>query len=156
MAPLRIGYLMDPLETVRVDHDSTFALMLEAQKRGHTVHYFEQGWLRFNGKCAEARMRHVTVRREPGRHFDVLDEAVRPLSELDVLFLRKDPPVDAEFLHATHPHLHQRPGGHPRRQREALRAALPGPDAGHAHHPRAAGAAGLHRPQREGHHPQAD
>ncbi|HZI14615.1 MAG TPA: glutathione synthase [Myxococcus sp.] len=101
MAPLRIGYLMDPLETVRVDHDSTFALMLEAQQRGHTVHYFEQGWLRFNGRCAEARMRHVTVRREPGRHFDVLDEAVHPLSELDVLFLRKDPPVDAEFLHAT-------------------------------------------------------
>jgi glutathione synthase len=101
MASLTIGYLMDPLETVRVDHDSTFALMLEAQKRGHTVRYFEQGWLRFNGTCAEARMRHVTVRREPGRHFDVLDEAVLPLSSLDVLFMRKDPPVDAEFLHAT-------------------------------------------------------
>lgn len=101
MAALTIGFLMDPLETVRVDHDSTFALMLEAQKRGHRVLYFEQGWLRFNGRCAEARMRHVTVRREPGRHFDVLDEAARPLSELDVLFLRKDPPVDAEFLHAT-------------------------------------------------------
>ncbi|MFY2560300.1 glutathione synthase [Corallococcus terminator] len=101
MAALTIGFLMDPLETVRVDHDSTFALMLEAQKRGHRVLYFEQGWLRFNGRCAEARMRHVTVRREPGRHFDVLDETARPLSELDVLFLRKDPPVDAEFLHAT-------------------------------------------------------
>ncbi|QDE87467.1 glutathione synthase [Myxococcus xanthus] len=101
MAPLTIGFLMDPLETVRVDHDSTFALMLEAQKRGHQVRYFEQGWLRFNGTCAEARMRHVTVRRELGRHFDILDEAPRPVSSLDVLFMRKDPPVDAEFLHAT-------------------------------------------------------
>ncbi|MBZ4399169.1 glutathione synthase [Myxococcus faecalis] len=101
MAPLTLGFLMDPLETVRVDHDSTFALMLEAQKRGHRVVYFEQGWLRFNGRVAEARMRHVTVRRELGRHFDVLDEAPRELSTVDVLFLRKDPPVDAEFLHAT-------------------------------------------------------
>ncbi|QSQ11946.1 glutathione synthase [Myxococcus landrumensis] len=101
MAALTIAFLMDPLETVRVDHDSTFALMLEAQKRGHRVLYFEQGWLRFNGRAAEARMRHVTVRREVGQHFDVLDEVPRELSDVDVLFLRKDPPVDVEFLHAT-------------------------------------------------------
>jgi glutathione synthase len=101
MAPLTLGFLMDPLESVRVDHDSTFTMMLEAQRRGHTVRYFEQGWLRFNGKHAEARMRTVTVRREVGRHFDLKEEAVRPLSSLDVLFLRKDPPVDVEFLHAT-------------------------------------------------------
>jgi glutathione synthase len=101
MAPLTLGFLMDPLEHVRVDHDSTFALMLEAQRRGHTVCYFEQGWLRFAGTCAEARMRTVTVRREAGRHFDLQEEAVRPISSLDVLFMRKDPPVDADFLHAT-------------------------------------------------------
>ncbi|RKH41653.1 glutathione synthase [Corallococcus llansteffanensis] len=96
-----LGFLMDPLESVRVDHDTTFSLMLEAQRRGHDVYYFEQGWLRFNGRCAEARMRQVRVRREPGRHFDVVREEVRPLSKLDVLFLRKDPPVDANYLHAT-------------------------------------------------------
>ncbi|HYO70866.1 MAG TPA: glutathione synthase [Archangium sp.] len=101
MAALTFGFLMDPLETVRVDHDSTFALMLEAQRRGHQVRYFEQPWLRFSGSCAESRMRTVTVRREPGRHFDLLDEQVRALSSLDVLFLRKDPPVDADFLQAT-------------------------------------------------------
>lgn len=101
MAALTIGFLMDPLEYVRVDHDSTFAVMLEAQRRGHRVLYFEQGWLHFNGTCAAARMRHVTVRRELGNAFDVLDESVHPLSALDVLFLRKDPPVDADYLHAT-------------------------------------------------------
>jgi glutathione synthase len=46
-------------------------------------------------------MRTVTVRREVGRHFEVLDESVRAISSLDVLFLRKDPPVDVDFLHAT-------------------------------------------------------
>ncbi len=101
MAALTVGFLMDPLEQVRVDHDSTFALMLEAQARGHRVRYFEQGWLYFNGRSAAARMRTVRVRREPGRHFEVLEEAVHPLSTLDVLFLRKDPPVDVDFLHAT-------------------------------------------------------
>ncbi|MDY7233180.1 glutathione synthase [Hyalangium rubrum] len=101
MAKLNLGFLMDPLEQVRVDHDSTFAMMLEAHRRGHTVRYFEQGWLRFSGRCTEARMRTVAVRREPGRHFDILEESVRPMSSLDVLFLRKDPPVDVEFLHAT-------------------------------------------------------
>lgn len=101
MAPLNLGFLMDPLEHVRVDHDSTFAMMMEAQRRGHTVRYFEQGWLRFMGRSTEARMRTVAVRREAGRHFDVLEETVHPLSSLDVLFLRKDPPVDVDFLHAT-------------------------------------------------------
>ncbi|HEX8536712.1 MAG TPA: glutathione synthase [Cystobacter sp.] len=101
MAALTFGFLMDPLESVRVDHDSTFALMLEAQRRGHQVRYFEQPWLYFSGSRAEARMRTVTVRREPGRAFDVLGEALQPLSELDVVFLRKDPPVDAEFILAT-------------------------------------------------------
>ncbi|WP_224368508.1 glutathione synthase [Hyalangium versicolor] len=101
MAPLTLGFLMDPLELVRVDHDSTFAMMLEAQRRGHTVRYFEQGWLGFGGTCAEARMRTVTVQREVGRHFQVVEESVRPISSLDVLFMRKDPPVDVDFLHAT-------------------------------------------------------
>ncbi|MET0406335.1 MAG: glutathione synthase [Cystobacter sp.] len=102
MAALTFGFLMDPLETVRVDHDSTFALMLEVQRRGHQVRYFEQPWLRFNGRRAETRMRTVTVRREPARPFDLLAESIEPLSSLDVLFMRKDPPVDADFIQATH------------------------------------------------------
>ncbi|MDC0711918.1 glutathione synthase [Stigmatella sp. ncwal1] len=101
MAPLTLGFLMDPLEHVRVDHDSTFAMMVEAHRRGHTVRYFEQGWLRFSGRCTEARMRTVSVQAEAGRHFEVRQEAVHPISSLDVLFLRKDPPVDVDFLHAT-------------------------------------------------------
>ena len=98
---LSVGFLMDPLEGVNVAHDSTFALMLEAQRRGHRVLYFEQRWLRWSGGEVRAHMREVRVQREPGAHFLVLREEVLPLTALDVLFLRKDPPVDAEFLHAT-------------------------------------------------------
>jgi glutathione synthase len=99
--PLTVGFLMDPLEGVVVNHDSTFAMMLEAQARGHTVRYFEQGWLHFAGGCARSRMRTVRVKREAGAHFEVLEESVQPVHSLDALFLRKDPPVDVEFLHAT-------------------------------------------------------
>jgi glutathione synthase len=99
--PLTLGFLMDPIESVVVHHDSTFALMLEAQARGHTVRYFEQGWLHFAGGCARSRMCTVRVRRSPGAHFEVLEESVQPVHTLDALFMRKDPPVDVPFLHAT-------------------------------------------------------
>lgn len=92
---------MDPLEGVQVHHDSTFALMLECQRRGHAVSSFEQKDLYFQGGKPSARMRRVSVQRKVGDHFSVLATEDVPLSELDGLFLRKDPPVDVEFVHAT-------------------------------------------------------
>lgn len=101
MSALRVGFLIDPLEEVLVHHDSTFALMLECQRRGHEVRYFEQKDLWFDRIAPLARMRTVSVRKVPGDHFTVRETRTAPLSELDVLFLRKDPPVDVDFLHAT-------------------------------------------------------
>ena len=98
---MRIGFLMDPLDNLRVDHDSTFALMLECQGRGFETRELRQEWLFFAGGAARSRMRTVALERRPGAHFRVLSDADAPLSELDVLFLRKDPPVDVEFLLAT-------------------------------------------------------
>ncbi len=97
----RIGFLMDPLESVRVEHDSTFALMLECQRRGLEVRELHQRDVCFRGNRVLARMRTVAVERSPGAHFRVLHDGPAPLDELDVIFLRKDPPVDVEFLHAT-------------------------------------------------------
>ncbi len=91
---------MDPIEAVRVGHDTTFALLLECQRRGHALFVFEQRHLAFRGR-AVARMRGVHVQRDLRTHFSVLSEAETPLSALDAIFLRKDPPVDAEFVHAT-------------------------------------------------------
>ncbi|MCI0671451.1 MAG: glutathione synthase [Myxococcaceae bacterium] len=98
---LRIGFLMDPLEEVVVGHDTTFLLMLAAQARGHEVHCFEQHHLFFHRDRTWAHMRRVEVQRVVGRHMRVVDEGALPLTELDVVLLRKDPPVDAAFLHAT-------------------------------------------------------
>lgn len=101
MARLRIGFLMDPFSTVRVNHDTTFALMLEAQRRGHEVRAFEQKDLFFARDKSCARMKMVKMQRVQEAPFHVEADEVRPVCELDVLFLRKDPPVDDEYLHAT-------------------------------------------------------
>src|SRR6266478_4314011 len=98
---MRIGFLMDPLENVRVNHDSTFALMLECQRRGLEVRELRQEWLYVADSKAHARMRTVEVQRQEGDHVRVAGEYDAPLSELDVLFLRKDPPVDVDYLRAT-------------------------------------------------------
>jgi glutathione synthase len=92
---------MDPLEGIVVHHDSTFALMLECGRRGHEVLSFEQDQLYTKDGAVRASMRSVTLQREPGRHFEVLDRRDVAIDELDVLFLRKDPPVDAAYWHAT-------------------------------------------------------
>ncbi len=99
--PARIGFLIDPLEGLHVGHDTTFALMLECQRRGHEVRAFEQPHLSFAGGQSAARMRTVQLRPDPRDHFTVLKDELAPLAELDAIFLRKDPPVDAEFVHAT-------------------------------------------------------
>src|SRR5436190_196074 len=97
---MRFGFLMDPLEGVRVDHDTTFALMLECRRRGIEVCELRQEWLFVEGGRAKSRMRTVHVERRRA-HFRVLLDGDAPLAELDVLFLRKDPPVDVDFLRAT-------------------------------------------------------
>ena len=100
-APLTIGFLMDPLEQVLVHHDTTFALMRSAQSRGHRLLSFGQEALFHEGGQVHARAREVEVYEEQGHHFRVVAERAVPLGVLDVLWMRKDPPVDVAFLHTT-------------------------------------------------------
>jgi glutathione synthase len=97
-----MAFVMDPIESVRVDEDTTFVLMLEAQRRGHEVLYVDPADLGVSEGRTVARVTPVTLRREHGNHVDrgpsrlaVLDE------EVDVVFQRKDPPVDASYITAT-------------------------------------------------------
>jgi glutathione synthase len=95
-------FVMDPIGPIDIAKDTTFALMLAAQDRGHRVLYCELGDLSVDGGRAVARVHPIEVRREPGRHFAlgaprtvVLDDAV------DVAWQRKDPPVDADYVAGT-------------------------------------------------------
>jgi glutathione synthase len=98
---LRSGFLIDPIETLIVGHDTTLAFMLECQRRGHEIHYFEQKDLAYRDGGVRAAAKRVELRRAKGDHFRVLEENALELAALDVIFLRKDPPVDVEYLHAT-------------------------------------------------------
>ncbi len=101
MTPLRVGFLIDPIETLMVGHDTSLTFMLECQRRGHEVHYFEQKDLAYRDGGVRAVAKRVELRRAKGDHYRVLEEGALDLSTLDVVFLRKDPPVDVEYLHAT-------------------------------------------------------
>ena len=100
--PLQIAFVMDPIESVNIDEDTTFALMLEAQSRGHRVLYVDPADLGVIDGQVSARARPVSLRRERGNHVDVGDEERVFLDEsVDLAWQRTDPPVDAAYVIAT-------------------------------------------------------
>ena len=99
---LKVAFQMDPMETVNIDGDSTFVLMLEAQARGFELwHYLVEDLSYLEGKVS-ALARPVTVRREHGNHFDLGAAQVIDLAEIDVVWMRQDPPFDMAYITATH------------------------------------------------------
>jgi len=97
-----LAFVMDPLDGIDIGADSTFALMLEAQRRDHEVLYIAPSDLAASNRGPSAHAQPVELRREPGRHFD-LGEARSVLldEDVDLVFQRVDPPVDAEYVIAT-------------------------------------------------------
>lgn len=98
---LSVAVLMDPISAIKTAKDSTLAMLLEAQRRGHSLHYLEQGDLALRGGAPWARLAPLSVRDDP-QHWYTLGQAQwRDLRELDVALMRKDPPVDAQFTYDT-------------------------------------------------------
>jgi len=97
----KFAFIMDPLEHVLVDKDTTFVFMLEAQFRGHEIYFLGLRDLYARGPHVIARARRCEVmRKDP--HYKFLDDAVEyPLETFDAVFMRKDPPADAAYLYAT-------------------------------------------------------
>ena len=99
---LSIGVVMDPIETIKILKDSTFAMLLEAQARGWAVFYMLQDDLTLcDGRCM-ATMRPLKVRDNPRDWFEVGEPVERPLQDVDVVLMRKDPPFDMEYVHTTY------------------------------------------------------
>ncbi len=101
MHRLRIAFIMDPIQNVLIDKDTTFAFMLEAQARGHDLWYLEMPDLFIDRARAMGRVRRIELRREPHNHFTFGKEQTGPLGDFDAIFMRKDPPFDIAYLHAT-------------------------------------------------------
>jgi len=106
---LRVAVQMDPIEAINIDADSTFALMLEAQARGHALWHYHVRDLALRGGRVTAWARPIEVRREKGNHFTLGAEEELDLgSGADVVLMRQDPPFDMGYITATHilEHIH--------------------------------------------------
>jgi glutathione synthase len=100
---LKVAVQMDPLETINIAGDSTFAVMLGAQARGHRLWHYEAGNLSYRDGRVSAPARPVTVRNVVGDHFTFGDWETLDLGrDVDVVLMRQDPPFDLAYITATH------------------------------------------------------
>jgi glutathione synthase len=101
--PLTVAVQMDPLEGINISGDSTFALMLRAQERGHQLYHYLADALTYQDERLYAGAHRVTVQPVPGSHFSLGEFAVLDLgSDVDVVLMRQDPPFDLGYITATH------------------------------------------------------
>lgn len=96
-----LAVLMDPIARINPKKDSTFAMLLEAQRRGYRVLYMTHGDLALRDGLAWARLAELSVRDNPRDWFTLAEASWQSMSGIDLVFARKDPPVDAQFIYDT-------------------------------------------------------
>src|SRR5919106_274117 len=101
MRNLKIGGVMDPVDKIDIDKDTTFVLMLEAQRRGHEIHFMELDDLFVRGGTPDGRYRRLELARAIP-HYQLGEYTTGALEEFDTIWMRKDPPFDLKFFFATH------------------------------------------------------
>jgi glutathione synthase len=99
---LKIAMQMDPIERIDIRGDSSFALLLEAQRRGHAIFYYTPSSLTLNQSKLVARGATLTVEDKVGEHYALSDPRVENLADWNVVFLRQDPPFDMNYITTTH------------------------------------------------------
>ena len=105
---LKVAIQMDPIEPIDINGDSSFALALEAQKRGYELFHYLPSQLTFRDRKVTANAAPLQVRRELGNHFTLGERSRIDLAESDVVLMRQDPPFDMSYITATHllDHIH--------------------------------------------------
>lgn len=99
---LKVAIQMDPIGAIDIDADSTFRIAEEAQARGHSLFYYTPDHLSYQEGRIVARGADLEVRRVKGDHFTLGDEREQDLDEMDVVWLRQDPPFDMGYITTTH------------------------------------------------------
>ena len=100
--PLNVAVQMDPIERINVRGDSTFALLLEAQRRGHALSYYTPDRLALRDRKLTASVQPLQVRDQVGDHFTLGERRLVDLASMDVVLLRQDPPFDLAYITTTH------------------------------------------------------
>lgn len=99
---LKVAVQMDPIERINIKGDSTFALLLEAQARGHSLSYYTPDRMAQVGDRLFARVEPLSVRDKAGDYFTLGEPERTPLDSFDVILLRQDPPFDLSYITTTH------------------------------------------------------
>ncbi|KMW73389.1 glutathione synthetase [Photorhabdus luminescens subsp. luminescens] len=99
---IKIGIVMDPISSINIKKDTSFAMLLEAQRRGWELHYMEMSDLYLHQGEARARTRLLQVENRPQQWYQFDKEQDLALETLDVILMRKDPPFDTEYIYATY------------------------------------------------------
>lgn len=99
---MKIAFITDPLQQFKIYKDSTFAMMREAQGRGHQIYAFEPATLAWQAGKVSAQVQHVRLTGAIDSWYEVLAEAEMALTEFDCVIQRKDPPFDMEYIYATY------------------------------------------------------
>ena len=100
--PLKVACQMDPVERIDIRGDSTFALLLQAQRRGHELFYYTPNELALLGDRLVARGSSITVKDVSGDHYALSHPRIVDLSTFDAILLRQDPPFDMAYITSTH------------------------------------------------------
>ncbi|MGJ0624293.1 glutathione synthase [Xenorhabdus bovienii] len=99
---IKLGIVMDPISSIKIKKDTSFAMLLEAQKRGWEIHYMEMNDLYLHQGEARARTRLLTIEENPQQWYQFGSEQEIALDTLQVILMRKDPPFDTEYIYATY------------------------------------------------------
>ena len=99
---LKIAFQMDHISTVDIKTDSTFALALEAEARGHTLYHYLPEQLFFQDGKVQAKVEMLNVSRKVKKHFTLSNSQIINLKDIDVVLLRQDPPFDMSYITTTH------------------------------------------------------
>lgn len=102
MKTLRIAVQMDPIQTMVVLRDTSLALMIEAQRRGHEVWWFTPSEVFYDSGVVKARTRPVRVELNEAKHYENGAETIRTLDDFDVILVRQDPPFDMGYVTNTY------------------------------------------------------
>src|SRR5262249_37990025 len=100
--PLNVAVQMDPIERINIRGDSTFALLLEAQRRGHALSYYTPDRIALRDARVSASVQPLSVRDEVGDHVKLGEARRGELTAFDFVLLRQDPPFDLAYITATH------------------------------------------------------
>ena len=98
---MKLGIIMDPIQDIKISKDSSFAMLLAAQSFGWNIYYMEMDDLFLADSKPFARMQELDVQDNPQSWFSVIDETTTSLDELDIILMRKDPPVNMEYIYIT-------------------------------------------------------